>query len=179
MLTITIPKKEYYDEVKNEFIYVDGGVLELEHSLYSIAKWESKWKKPFLNDKEKTMEETKDYIRCMTLNNPDSVIYDYLGNSHILEIQKYIEESQTATWFSEYKKSPPSREIITAEIIYYWMISQGIPMECQYWHFSRLTTLLRVFSIKNTPKEKMSKKQTAANYRALNAARRKQLGSNG
>lgn len=181
MFTIIIPKREFYNEDANEFIYVDGATLKLEHSLYSIASWESKWKKPFLDDKEKTIEETRDYIRCMTLNieNIDDSIYECLTNDDISKIQEYIDDSQTATWFSKQSGSPPSREIITAEVIYYWMIAQNVPFECQYWHISRLITLLRVCNIKNAPKQKIPKKQTASQYRSLNAMRRRQLGSMG
>ena len=180
MLTITIPDTEYYNEEKNEFIGIKGTELHLEHSLYAIAKWESKWKKPFLSATEKTIEETYDYIRCMTMNeNVDPSIYRYLPNNTILEIQKYMDDTQTATWFSEEKKGRPSREVITAEIIYYWMVAQNVPFECQYWHLNRLITLLRVCNIKNAPKEKMSAAQIARRNRAINAARRNKLGTKG
>lgn len=180
MLTITIPDREYYDEIKEEFITVEGATLQLEHSLYSVSKWESKWKKPFFTNKEKTKEESFDYIRCMTINEDvDPSIYDHIPIQCISEIQKYIEEQQTATWFSEDKKSPPSREVITAEIIYYWMVAQNVPFECQYWHISKLITLLRVCNIKNAPEKKMSKSQIAKRNRSLNAARRSRLGTKG
>ena len=92
MLRITIPAVEKFDEAKGEFIYSAERTLQLEHSLISLSKWESKWCKPFLSNKEKTLEETLDYIKCMTITqnvNPDT--YKGLTRSNIEEINKYIE----------------------------------------------------------------------------------------
>lgn len=181
MLILTLPDREFYDEKTNRFIDIKGGILRLEHSLYSIAKWESKWKKPFLDNKEKTKEQTYDYIKCMAVDDIEDSLLDGLTDNDIITIQKYLEDSQTATWFSDTRPNRPSREIITAEIIYYWMIAQNVPMECQYWHFSRLITLLKVCNIKNAPKDsnKMSAAEVARRNRSINAARRKQMGTKG
>ena len=48
MLQITIPEQELWDEEKEEFLYIKSYTLCLEHSLLSVSKWESKWKKPFI-----------------------------------------------------------------------------------------------------------------------------------
>lgn len=180
MLYINVPAGEFWDERNECFINFPGQTLQLEHSLVSLSKWESKWHKPFLSKDSKTEEETIDYIRCMTLTqNVKPEAYLCLSPSNFAEINKYIEDPMTATTFGEDKDSKRRREIITAEIIYYWMIAQNIPFECQKWHLNKLLTLIRVCSIKNQPEKKMSKAQIAKQNAALNAARRKRLNTRG
>ena len=180
MLRITIPAVEQWNEEKQEFISTKEQTLSLEHSLVSLSKWESKWCKAFLTKQEKTFEETLDYIKFMTLTqNVDPEVYKYLTNGNIDEINRYIEAPMTATYFSEDKNGKTSREQITAEIIYYWMISLNIPFECQKWHLNRLLTLIKVCNIKNTPPKKRNKKEIMRRNAALNAARRKQLNTKG
>ena len=180
MLRITIPAVEQWDEAKQEFISTKEQTLSLEHSLVSLSKWESKWCKAFLTKQEKTFEETLDYIKFMTLTqNVDPEVYKYLTNGNINEVNRYIEAPMTATYFSEDKNGKKSREQITAELIYYWMISLNIPFECQKWHLNRLLTLIKVCDIKNTPPKKRSKKEIMSRNAALNAARRKQLNTKG
>lgn len=180
MLRITIPATEQWDETKQEFINTKEQTLQLEHSLVSLSKWESKWCKPFLSTKDKTYEETVDYIKCMTITqNVDPEVYEYLTNANIQEINNYIDAPMTATTFSDNKNSRPNREIVTAEIIYHWMIALNIPFECQKWHINRLLTLVKVCNIKNAPPKNMSRRQTMHQNRALNAARRQRSGTRG
>lgn len=181
MLTIAIPSSEFFDEASNKFIAIKPTTLQLEHSLVSLSKWESKWHKPFLDKRKKTEEETIDYIRCMTLTqNVDPNVYYGLSNKVLQEISAYIENPMTATWFSEDRnQGRPNREVITSELIYYWMIALQIPFECQKWHLNRLLTLIRVCNIKNTPGKKMSKSELMNRNAALNAARRKANNSAG
>ena len=180
MLHITIPAVEQWDEVKQEFVYTKDQTLSLEHSLVSLSKWESKWCKAFLTKQEKTFEETLDYIKFMTITqNVDPKVYNYLTNKNIDEVNRYIEAPMTATYFSEDKTSKISREQVTAELIYYWMISLNIPFECQKWHLNRLLTLIKVCNIKNTPPKKRSRKDIMSSNAALNAARKKQLNTRG
>lgn len=179
MLTINIPDSEYFDEKTNEFIVIKGGTVNLEHSLLSLSKWESKWHKPFLSSTQKSDAEILDYVRCMTLNEMDPRAYSNIPLSVCNEINEYINNPMTATWFSDNKNSPPNREVITSEIVYYWMVSLQIPFECETWHLNRLLTLIRVCNIKNSPSTKMSKKDIYSRNRALNAARRKQINSKG
>lgn len=182
MLQIVVPGMEFYDEEKNEFIPAQKDqILQLEHSLVSLSKWESRWHKAFLSKQEKTSEEVLDYIRCMTITrNVDPSVYDRLTSDNINQINSYIEDSMTATYFSEDRSTPKaSREVVTSELIYYWMIAQGIPIECEKWHLSRLLTLIRVCSVKNSPPKKMSKKSILSQNAALNAARRKQHNTKG
>lgn len=180
MLVITIPATEQWDEARNEFISTAEQTLQLEHSLVSLAEWESKWCKPFLDKKDKTAEETIDYIRCMTLNKDvDPNVYYNLNNEHIAKVNKYIQAPMTATTFSNEPGKKGNREIVTAELIYYWMIALQIPSEYQYWHLNRLITLVRVCEIKNAPPKKMGKKALLNRNAQLNAARRQQLNTTG
>lgn len=179
MLKIVIPGIELYDEEKEEFITTKPQTLHLEHSLVSLAKWESKWNKPFLTKDNKTYEEIIDYIRCMTITqNVSEDTYRLLTSENIQQVIEYIELPMTATTFSNQKKTP-SRDVVTAEIIYYWMISLNIPFECQKWHLNRLLTLINVCNIKNQPQKKISRKEIMSRNTALNAARRKQLNTRG
>ena len=181
MLQITVPiSPEIWDEKNEEFIEPKTASLQLEHSLVSISKWESKWHKPFLSKEPKTVEETIDYIKCMTLTqNVKPEVYDHLSKENIEEINAYIDDPKTATTFSKDRKSARSREIITSEFIYYWMIALNIPFECQKWHLNRLLTLIRVCEVKNTPGKKMSQREVLNQYAAINAANRKRFNTKG
>lgn len=181
MLRLTIQlSAEGWDEKKEEFVEAKTQVLQLEHSLISLSKWESKWCKPFLSNANKTDEEILDYIKLMTLTpNVDPNVYSYLTVENFKEIDAYINAPMTATTFTEDKSGRRNREVITAELIYYWMIALQIPFECQKWHLNRLLTLVRVCNIKNTPPKKYSKRETASSYAAMNAARRRQMNTKG
>lgn len=180
MLRITIPAVEQWDEEKNEFVSSREYTLQLEHSLVSLSKWESKWHKPFYSKTDRTMDEIIDYVRCMTITqNVPPEAYFNLTRDNLNEISAYIEESMTATTFSADKSKKGNNEQITAELIYYWMFELKIPMECQKWHLNKLITQIRVCSIKNTPPKKMSKREIMSRNAALNAARRQQLNSKG
>ena len=180
MLQIHIPARELWDEANNEFIYTKACTLQLEHSLISLSKWESKWCKAFFSKQEKTYEETIDYIKCMTLTpNVKDEVYAGLTRENIAAINKYIEAPMTATYFSKDMRNGGNKEQVTAELIYYWMIALTIPFECQKWHLNRLLTLIQVCNIKNQPPKKMSKRELMSRNAALNAARRKQMNTKG
>ena len=181
MLRIEIPiSPEGWDEEKQEFVEPKVKVLQLEHSLVSLSKWESKWCKSFLSKKDKTYEETLDYIKCMTITqNVDPDVYNHLTRENIIQVNKYIESPMTATFFSDDKTGKVNREVITSELIYYWMIALNIPFECQKWHLNRLLTLIKVCNIKNSPPKKRSRKELMSRNAALNAARRQQMNSKG
>jgi hypothetical protein len=180
MLKVSVTIKESFDEAKDEFVPTEIFVLELEHSLASLSKWESTWEKPFLSQEEKTTEETYAYIKAMTVT-PDvpDWIYGKLSNENIEAITEYTQAKMTATWFTDKPDKTPSRETITAELIYYWMISLNIPFECQHWHLNRLLTLVQVCNIKNSPPKKMSRREAAERQRALNAERKARLNTTG
>ena len=183
MLTITFPEEERWDDQLQEFINYKAQTINLEHSLVSMAKWESKWNKPFLDKEPKTYEESIDYFKCMTITpNVDPNIWKRVTNEQIKQINEYIDAPMTATWFNEREgqgKGKKSSEKVTSEIIYYWMIALQIPFECQKWHLNRLLTLVRVCNIKNAPSKKMSKSEIMSKNKALNAARRASLGTKG
>lgn len=181
MLRIQIPlSTEGWDEEKQEFVDPVTLTLELEHSLVSISAWESTWCKPFLDKNPKTPEETLDYIKCMTLTpNVDPIVYTKLTNDNIQAVNNYISAPMTATTFSEKENGRGGREVITAELIYYWMIALQIPPEYRFWHLNQLLTLIRVCNIKNAPPKKMSKRDIMSRNAALNAARKKQMNTTG
>lgn len=181
MLTITIPATTLWDERNEKFVKTKEQTLQLEHSLVSLSKWESKWCKAFLGKSAKTDEEILDYIKCMTITqNVDPEVYNSLTDENIRRINKYIEAPMTATRFPKTENEKTSREVATNELIYYWMITLNIPFECQKWHLNRLLTLIRVCSMKNAPRRKKgSNRNTAADYASMNAARRKKLGTRG
>lgn len=181
MLQITVPiSPEGWDAEKEEFVAPQTKVLQLEHSLVSLSKWESKWHKPFLAKNNKTLEETIDYIKCMTITqNVNPNVYEHLTKQNMDMIGEYIDDSMTATFFTEEKMRRTNSEIITSELIYYWMIALNIPFECQKWHLNRLLTLIKVCNIKNQPPRKMSTRDRLSRNAALNEARRKKFNSKG
>ena len=186
MLVITIPASkpvEYYDEIKEEFFTKPGTkeqTLQLEHSLVSLSKWESKWCRPFLSSPPATVEETIDYIKCMTITkNVDPEVYNNLTEENIKQIKEYINAPMTATTFYEEKGVKRNKETVTSELIYYWMISLQIPSDYEKWHINRLLTLIRVCNIKNQPPKKRRRREIMSRNAALNAARKRQLNTNG
>lgn len=174
MFKLVVPEQTIWDEKDERFIQIPSYELKLEHSLLAISKWESKWNKPFLTDDPKSDEEFRDYIRCMSLDEEIPYeAYAYLNVNQLHEINKYIESPMTATTIHDSSNNSPKREIITAELVYYWMISLQIPFECEQWHFNKLMTLIRVCGIKNSPDKKMSNDEVMARQKRINAARRK------
>lgn len=180
MLHITVTGAEMFDEARQEFITLGDVDLVLEHSLVSLSKWESIFEKPFLSSKDKTAEEVLGYIKAMTLTPevPEEV-YLKLSEENYAEINKYLEAKMTATWFHDIPGAPKSRDVITSELIYYWMIVFQIPFECERWHLNRLFTLIRVCNVKQEKPKKMSRSEIVARNRELNAQRKAQLGTNG
>lgn len=180
MLKIHVDGRELFDEKTESFISVKPIDLVLEHSLISVAKWESKWHKPFLENAKKTEEELFDYIRCMTITqNVGDDVYRSLSNDDVLKIKNYMEDSMTATWFNDQKAPKTRQKAITAELIYCWMISLGIPLEWEKRHLNRLLTLIRVCNNENAPKKKMSRKDVYKQNAALNEARKKKWNTTG
>lgn len=179
MLQITIPAmNDLWDERNQQFLSIKETTIQLEHSLLSISIWESKWNKSFINTKDKTEEELIDYIKCMTITkNVDPNVYVCLTAENIQEIVNYINAPMTATIIRDTGKS--SSEIVTSELIYYWMISLNIPVKFEKWHLNRLITLIKVCSIKNQPPKKMSRGEIMQRNAALNAERKKRLNTKG
>lgn len=180
MLRITVPATEIWDPNTEEFMSIRTTNLQLEHSLVSISKWESRWHKAFLGKQKKTTEEIIDYVRCMTITqNIDPNVFRCLSNENIQQVTDYIDDPMTATVFYNIDSGEPNRETPTAELIYYWMIALGIPFECQKWHLNRLLTLIRVCNVKNSPPRQRSEAEIIQSRRELNEARKKALNSKG
>lgn len=178
--TIVVPDLRLFDDEKQEFVTIKGTTFKIQHSLVSLSKWEEKWHKPFLSKTQKTQEELIDYVRCMTITqNVNPEIYNYLPVSVMNEIIEYMNDPMTATTIKQNEKRPPNRQIITAEVIYGWMIGLNIPMDFQKWHLNKLMTLIEVVNEQNNPSKKMGKNATMAQNRSLNAARRAALHSKG
>lgn len=180
MLEIVVPGCELFDEARMEFIETKPTRLQLEHSLVSISKWESKWHKPFLSRNQPSREEAVDYVRCMTINRDvDPMVYRCIPDKLLAKVNDYINDPMTATTFSNTPKPTGGSQVITSEVIYYQMTALNIPFECQKWHLNRLLTLIRICSIKNQPPKKMSSKAAGKRYSELNAMRRARTGSKG
>ena len=181
MLTIIVGGNDVYDERTGSFSTQGGVELQLEHSLVALSKWESEFEKPFLGKGEKTTEEVLAYVRYMLLTpNPPEDFLQRLSEENLEAINAYIERKMTATWFSEAPGAPKtSREVVTAELVYYWMTVFHIPFECEDWHINRLFTLIRICNLKQEKPKKMSRAEVAARNRELNAQRKAQLGTKG
>lgn len=174
MLQLLVTGEPIWDEEKEEFLpAMKDYTLHLEHSLLSISKWEEIYEKPFLST-EKDLEMIKVYAKCMSINKVPDEVYEHLTIENINEISAYIEAKKTATWFSDregaHSSGKMNGEVITSELVYYWMIEMGIPVEFQKWHLNRLLTLIRVVSVKRDPKAG-KQKMTLAERKALNKAR--------
>lgn len=179
MLKINIPELELFDEATSEFTNIKPQLLSMEHSLVAISKWESIYHEPFLATENKTIEETLEYLKCMTITqNVNPLTYKALPSEVIEEITDYISNPMSATTFSNINQKP-DREIVTSELIYYWMTAYQIPFECEKWNIHRLMNLIKICSIKNAPPKKMSKSEILARNQSLNAARRAALGTKG
>lgn len=180
MLVIMVPGVEQFNEATDEFVAGDAVRLEMEHSLVSLSKWESLHEKPFLGNDQKTTEDVVSYVKMMIIGpEPAPDVLARLTDENYRAINQYINAKMSATWFNDSKTSRGAREVVTAEIIYYWMITLNIPFECQYWHLNRLLTLVKVCNMKNAPKKRMTGQERAAQQRSLNAQRKQQLGTSG
>lgn len=180
MLTLTIGGKEYFDESQMRFIQLEEKVVHLEHCLKALARWESKWNTSFLSAKSLTREQQVDYYWCMEITGSvDREVFLYLSKEQERQIEEYINQKMTATTITRRGPRPPSRKIVTAEVIYCWMIQQGIPFECDEWHLNRLMTLIEVCAAEGGPQKKMGMREQMEQQRALNASRLKQFKTRG
>lgn len=181
MLEITTMEEELYIPKTNKFIQIPACTLRLEHSLISLAKWESRWHVPYFDNTRKTPAQELDYIRCMAIGHvKDDLVFEVLSVQNILTIKDYINDAMTATTFQKKADSrSKKKEVTTAETLYAHMFAHGIPIDCEKWHLNRLFTLLRVCDLQNAPREKMTKKQTAAWNAEQNAIRRAKYNTRG
>ena len=179
MLTIIVKEDEFFNQETQEFETRNGFNLNLEHSLVSLSKWESKFEKPFLDNKEKSSEELLSYISCMILDDHDPSVLYAISDENFKQINNYIESKRSATTFSVVNSKMGRSEIITSELIYFWMVTFNIPFECENWHLNRLFSLIRICNLKNSKPTKSSKNDIALRNRELNAKRKAELNSPG
>jgi hypothetical protein len=180
MLKLTVLGSEYFDEWTSEFVTYEDVELELEHSLVAVSKWESKFCKPFLAPDAKSQPELIGYFEAMVITpNFDPSVLARLTQTNIDAVQAYIDSPYSATTFGDHPEKTSRREIITSELIYYWMVAYSVPFECQHWHLNRLMALLRICNIKSEKPKKMSRHEIASRNRELNAQRRAALNSPG
>lgn len=182
MLILSIEETMFNDETQ-EFIEVEPFTLELEHSLISLSKWESVYEKAFLGPQPKTKHETFQYIRFMH-HGPEPLSEEKLTKitpAVLAQINDYIDSKQTATSFREMPGNPRSQEVVTSELIYYWLIAYQIPFDVETWHLNRLLALLRICNIKNSGKKekKIPRHEVAQQNRDLNAKRKAELNTTG
>lgn len=171
-IPIHIPKQDLWDETRSEFIPIKEHDLLLEHSLVSLTKWERKWRKPFLSPEEKTPEQVMDYVRCMIIDDSDveEEIINAFTPKDIKEIEAYIATDQTATTFPKEESSEPqSNELMTSELIYYYLATMQAPFETvEQWPLSNTLTLIRVASFKQKPEKKLNKREALAQAENIN-----------
>ena len=179
MLTITIPATEAWDERIERFVKTPETTLVLQHSLVSLSKWEARFKKPFLSNEKKSVDETYGYIQAMSESPIDVDVLRMMTEGNLTAINEYIEDPHTATTIREAPGARRSRDIVTNELIYQWMWALQIPMEAQYWHLNRLFTAIRVVNEKNQKPKKMGRAEQLAQQRRLNAERLERLGTSG
>lgn len=179
MLKLEIPDREGFNERTMEFVEIKGCTLHLEHSLIAISKWESKWHKPFLSKEKHSIVEIKDYVRCMCLDsNIDEKVFQFLTQRDLNIIMEYIDDPMSGTTFGKQDDNEENKEIMSSELLYYYMVANEIPFECQKWHINRLLTLLRICGIKNSvnTKPKHSKNQLLEKYAAIHQANKRKKG---
>ena len=170
---------EMWDEKNEEFIPPVTTTIEMEHSLVSLSKWESKYCKPFISKEDKTGEETLDYIKFMTLTpDVDPSVYDHLSERNIKAINDYIDAPMTATTVPN-TNTGGGRETVTAELVYYWMIALTIPPQYESWHLNKLLTLIKVCNFKSQPPKKLSTQEAISRNKAINEANKKKFNTKG
>lgn len=183
MLELEIGGREYFDDAKNEFVTLPPVHLRLEHCLYSIAKWEERYKKPFISSEDKTPEETNYYVKCMSLDPISMDVIDSLGDDVLYLINSYIEDERVAVSrrnkVNDGKRSVYKKSTITSTDMYYWIVALELDWEVEYWHLSRFMALVDKCNEKNTPGRKASQKEIMSQNAKVNAARRKASRSKG
>ena len=181
MLSFSLPETRLFNEITEEFLVYKPITVRLEHSLISISKWESKWHKSYLSAASFTKAEFVDYIRCMQIDSSVEIpaLEQRITAKDIATITAYIKNPMTATTFSKMNSGNTKKIIITSELVYYWMVSYGIPFECEKWHVNRLLTLIEICGIKQSGPQKTNKMEAARLRAAANSARRKRLGTKG
>ena len=154
-------------------------VLKFEHSLLSLSKWESKHKKAFLATPMKTSTDMIEYFEDMLLN-PEvgsDLIYR-LTPEQLDELSNYVNDPMTASSVPK-DNARPSRETVTSELIYYWMVALKINWAAESWHLNRLMMLIQITNYKQQPEKKRAKSDMLNKWREANARNKERFGTNG
>ena len=209
MITITVQAFNVFDEATEKFVTVEESTkLRMENSLYAIAEWEKKFKKPWFPPQkaseyarkqyaeERTPEETLYFVRCMIfeMNDkpirypdevPEQLLYG-LSEENFKMIRDYMGDSQTALDHipetKPDKKRKPDLVKFTTDRIYAWMFETQVPMEAQYWNINRLLNVIQVVNYDNTPDDKKKNAkpyEIAQDYAKVNEMRKQALGTKG
>lgn len=187
---ICVDSKDGDDSVVGLLYKCKKSTIILEHSLWTISKWEAKMHKAYLKEDYKmTTEEFLEYVKCMIIFPEDILEEDFIrltrNPKYIKQINDYISDKMSASCFMESKSTGGrhgrSSDTMTSEVMYYSMFANQIPMELEHWHLNRLITLLRVFSVKNDvgSKKNRSMKDVMMDYDRINEMRKKKLGTRG
>ncbi len=180
MLKLVVQGEEIYDKAANLFTEVGNFEVELEHSLLSLSKWESKYEKPFLSKDKMNAEEVLYYIQCMVVGEDiTEEMARHIIAEHSEKVNWYINSTQSATTFGAMPTKRGPGEVITSELIYYWMVAFTIPSQYEAWHLNRLFSLIRICNAKNETPKKKSRAQMAQENKELNDRRRAELGTRG
>lgn len=164
-------------------VYDDGKkvVLQFEHSLLSLSKWESKHKKAFLTTQEKLHTEMIDYFQDMLVS-PEgcqNLVYALTPEQHD-ELTNYINDIPSASGGNLPKQNSRGfHEVMTSEMIYYAMVALQINWEAQTWHLNRLMMLIRIIEFKQTPQKKRNPVEVMNDWYAESQRRKKLYGISG
>lgn len=177
-LTLELPGEERFDEESSTFISMPPCTIHLTHSLYSVSKWESVYKRSFLDNPPNTPEETLFYVECMSEEPLPGDFMRRLDRNVQVKIAEYISDGASATHLLD----PPSRggpkDSMTSELIYWYMSQFNIPYECDKWNLNRLLTLIKLSAAKQGGSN-ASASATAAQRAAMNKARRARYNTKG
>lgn len=181
MLTITIQGDELWDNDAEIFTYTDDVVLQFEHSLVSLSKWEAKFHKPFLTPDKKTEDEMYGYVVAMLVTpNADQDVLNRMTEDQVNALNDYINDPMTGSTIAELPQAGPrSSERISAELVYFWMSHYAIPYDARDWHLNQLFTLIKIHHAKNQKQKKVPRAERVQTMAEINAQRKARLGSSG
>lgn len=167
--------------IEVEVVYADQIVkLQFEHSLRALSKWESKYKVPFLTERQKSPSEMLDYFQCMLMSpEVDPEVVYTLSPSDTDRLTNYINANLSASSVPKNGIAEINPEITTSELIYFWMVALKINWEAQDWHLSRLLMLINITSYKQQPPKKRSPREILNEMRSENERRKKLLKTSG
>lgn len=177
MITIHIDEIEYFD---GEFHTFPEKTVNFEYSLSAIARWEAKWKIPFLSSQLPDNDiRTFDFYRCMATDHDLSI--EYITEEVAVKLKTYVDTPQTATTFNVQNGDTPrgKSKVYTAEEVYALMFMNGVPLEFEDRNLNMLFVVLKIISVYSNPPKKMSQEEIKKQNTELNALRKKQYNTRG